>query len=263
MDNEVCFSSSSELLQAQTQVWNCAFNYVNSMSLKCAIQLGIPDFIHNHGRPMPLPKLVAALNLHPNQAQSIQRLMRLLVHLGFFAQQTSGENEQEEEYFLTAASRILLKDEPLSVAPFVILMTHPIITTPFDLLSTWFQNNEYPTVFEKSHGKKYWDCVAQDKKFKNVFYDVMIADSMLISSVVIKDCKQVFKGLTSLVDVGGGTGAMSEAIAKAFPDMKCTVFDLPHVVDNLQGTKNLEFQGGDMFEAIPPADAVLLKVDKL
>jgi hypothetical protein len=43
--------------------------------------------------------------------------------------------------------------------------------------------------------------------------------------------------------------------------MDCTVFDLPHVVSDLQGSKNLKYAGGDMFEAVPPADALLLKVN--
>ena len=54
---------------------------------------------------------------------------------------------------------------------------------------------------------------------------------------------------------------MAKAISEAFPHIDCTVFDLPHVVSNLQGSKNLKYVGGDMFEAVPPADAVLLKVN--
>ena len=50
------------------------------------------------------------------------------------------------------------------------------------------------------------------------------------------------------------------AIADAFPHIKCTVLDLPHVIDNLKGTNNLDFVEGDMFEKIPPANATLLKV---
>ncbi|KAL2466563.1 O-methyltransferase family protein [Abeliophyllum distichum] len=34
---------------------------------------------------------------------------------------------------------------------------------------------------------------------------------------------------------------------------------LPHVVAGLIGTKNLSYVGGDMFESIPPVDAILLK----
>jgi hypothetical protein len=33
------------------------------------------------------------------------------------------------------------------------------------------------------------------------------------------------------------------------------------VVSDLQGSKNLKYVGGDMFEAVPPADAILLKVN--
>ncbi|KAF2283287.1 hypothetical protein GH714_043657 [Hevea brasiliensis] len=66
-------------------------------------------------------------------------------------------------------------------------------------------------------------------------------------------------GLKSLVDVGGGTGTVVKAIAKEFPQLECIVFDLPHVVAGLQGTNNLKYVSGSMFEAIPPADAILLK----
>ena len=41
--------SASEQLQAQAHVWNHIFNFINSMTLKCAVQLGIPDVIQKHG----------------------------------------------------------------------------------------------------------------------------------------------------------------------------------------------------------------------
>ena len=63
-----------------------------------------------------------------------------------------------------------------------------------------------------------------------------------------------------MVDVGGGIGTVARIISEAFPHMKCTVFDLPHVVANLPDSKNLKFVGGDMFQYIPPTDAILFKV---
>ncbi|KAI9185762.1 hypothetical protein LWI28_011406 [Acer negundo] len=227
--------SSCELLQAQTQVYNCTFNFLNSMALKCAIQLGIPDLIHNHGQPMTLSKLVTALNIIPNKADSLRRIMRVLAHSGFFTRQKiTSENYEQEEVFLTPASKLLLKDKPLKAAPFINLILYPILSDPFHLMSTWFQNDD-PTLFETANGKTFWDCVAQQPKLNNLFYDAM---TPTLSTV-------------------------AKAIASAFPHIKCTVFDLPHiVVDKLQGTTktdNLEFLGGDMFEAIPSADAVLLK----
>ena len=73
----------------------------------------------------------------------------------------------------------------------------------------------------------------------------------------------MFEGLESLVDVGGGTVTVAKAIADVFPDIECTVFDIPYVVAELQGSENLKYLGGDMFEEVPPADAVLLKVNYL
>ncbi|CAK9316184.1 unnamed protein product [Citrullus colocynthis] len=62
--------AGDELLEAQAHIWNHIFSFVNSMSLKCAIQLGIPDAIHRHGpNPMPLSLLVSSLQLHPNKTQ--------------------------------------------------------------------------------------------------------------------------------------------------------------------------------------------------
>jgi trans-resveratrol di-O-methyltransferase len=79
---------------------------------------------------------------------------------------------------------------------------------------------------------------------------------------VVEDYKPIFEGLGSLVDVGGGNGAVARIISEAFPHIKCTVFDLPHVVANLPETTNLKYVGGDMFQSIPSADAILFKVCK-
>jgi trans-resveratrol di-O-methyltransferase len=74
----------------------------------------------------------------------------------------------------------------------------------------------------------------------------------------------------SLVDVGGGDDqTMARAIAAAFPNIWCSVLELPHIVDGAKSAtaaggggsgSNVEFVAGDMMGFIPPADALLLKV---
>uniref|UniRef100_M0ZZ16 O-methyltransferase n=1 Tax=Solanum tuberosum TaxID=4113 RepID=M0ZZ16_SOLTU len=89
----------------------------------------------------------------------------------------------------------------------------------------------------------------------------MASDARLVMTVLIQNGKGlIFEGLKSLVDVGGGTGTIAKAIADAFPQINCTVFDLPHVIEGLEGSKNLSFVGGDMFNSIPSANAILLKL---
>ncbi|RDX60423.1 Isoflavone 4'-O-methyltransferase, partial [Mucuna pruriens] len=58
------------------------------MCLKSAVQLGIPDIISNNGQPITIPELVLALQIHPTKTGYVYRLMRLLVHAGFFATTT-------------------------------------------------------------------------------------------------------------------------------------------------------------------------------
>ncbi|KGN43513.2 hypothetical protein Csa_020387 [Cucumis sativus] len=88
----------------------------------------------------------------------------------------------------------------------------------------------------------------------------MASDARLVNSVLLGKHKSVFEGVKSLVDVGGGTGTMAKAISQAFPQMECTVFDLPQVVAHLRGDQpNLNYVEGDMFKRIPPADVLLLK----
>ncbi|CAN1232017.1 Probable O-methyltransferase 3, partial [Linum perenne] len=85
----------------------------------------------------------------------------------------------------------------------------------------------------------------------------------LIAGGLVSKCKEVFEGVETIVDVGGGNGIMAVAIAKAFPNIECTVLDLPHVVAAAEeggSVNNLKYVGGNMFEKVPPADAVLLKV---
>lgn len=104
---------ATELVHAQGHIWNHIFNFINSMSLKCAIELGIPDIIHNNGNPMTLSELITALPIHPTKAHNVYRLMLILINSGFFAGEKISENEQEEVYVLTEPSKLLLKDNPL------------------------------------------------------------------------------------------------------------------------------------------------------
>uniref|UniRef100_A0A3Q7FGI7 O-methyltransferase C-terminal domain-containing protein n=1 Tax=Solanum lycopersicum TaxID=4081 RepID=A0A3Q7FGI7_SOLLC len=41
-----------------------------------------------------------------------------------------------------------------------------------------------------------------------------------------------------------------------YPVEICSVFDLPHVVEGLEGGSNLKYIGGDMFKSVPSAHAI-------
>ncbi|KAI3818406.1 hypothetical protein L1987_12212 [Smallanthus sonchifolius] len=254
---------SKNVLLSQAHIWNHMFSFIKSMSLKCAIELEIPDIIDRHGSPMLLSELVKALAIRQERTQSVYRLMRILVHSGFFVKQsvstTKGCDEEEGEgYLLTPASRMLLKEDPLSVRPFLLGMLDPIMMDPWQDMSKWFRNDD-ATPIHTTHGRSLWDLGVTDPGLFQLFNEAMANDSRLVMSIVLEQCGGVFQGLDSIVDVGGRSGKVAKAIAEAFPDVSCICFDLPHVVNGLVGSKNLTYVGGDMFEAIPNANAVLIK----
>ena len=87
----------NELFQVQCHVYKHILGFIDSMSIKCAVQLGIPDIIHNHGQPITFPELVSKLHIHPKRTSCLHRLMRLLVHSGCFTKTKIHENQEKEE----------------------------------------------------------------------------------------------------------------------------------------------------------------------
>jgi ubiquinone/menaquinone biosynthesis C-methylase UbiE len=76
-----------------------------------------------------------------------------------------------------------------------------------------------------------------------------------------------FGRFSHLIDVGGGSGELIGAVAKQYPGLRGTVFDLPRCAEmasnhlaQLGVSDRASFLAGDFFESIPAiADAVILK----
>ncbi|XP_076904548.1 trans-resveratrol di-O-methyltransferase-like [Bidens hawaiensis] len=253
---------ANELFEAQAHIYRHVFNYATSMSLGCALELGIPEIIHNHGKPITIQELVSKLNLPIQKTLHLQRLMRLLIHSNFFSL-TKLQDQEDEGYVLTTASKLLVKNNDESsqnlpnLLPFSNLILDPVFITPWQFLGKWFHGNE-STAFETAHEIPMWEYANKNPGFNGLFNDAMASDSKMMS-LVVKDCQEIFGGVESLVDVGGGTGLNAKILLEAFPHMTCTIFDLQHVVADKIDTRNLKYVGGDMFSSIPSADAIFFK----
>ncbi|KAJ3695245.1 hypothetical protein LUZ60_000622 [Juncus effusus] len=109
------------------------------------------------------------------------------------------------------------------------------------------------------HGADICSVAKANTQFNQAFNEAMACDGQFVMDVLLTNHGEIFEGVKSLVDVGGGSGGTVRAISKVFTDMKCTVLDLPHVVGELESEGSVEFVAGDMFQYVPPADVVLLK----
>nr|ABJ88948.1 coniferyl alcohol 9-O-methyltransferase [Linum album]ABX71749.1 S-adenosyl-L-methionine-dependent coniferyl alcohol 9-O-methyltransferase [Linum album] len=264
-------ATAVELLNAQPQVWHHFLGYINSMTLQCALELEIADVIHRHGQPIPLNRLAAAVKIPQAKAPFLSRLMRMLVHLGYFTQVKHQQKPEAEEdvpcYWLAPLSRLLLKENPFNARSLTFCSVHEHLVDPWRQMSAWLRTSnedgkDTANVFAFAHeGKKVYEVCSEDANFSQLFSEGMAGDSWLFSRALVSKCRDAFEGLSSLVDVGGGTGNTSKVIAEAFPNIHCTVFDLPHVVSGPKQTHpNLDYESGNMFtDDIPHADAVLFK----
>ncbi|XP_020244735.1 trans-resveratrol di-O-methyltransferase-like isoform X2 [Asparagus officinalis] len=250
--------NSKELLEAQSHLWNHIFGFINSFSLKSALELGIPEAVHKHGRPITLPELTAALSIPSSRIPCFQRFMQLLVHSGLFS---SSQNAQGDTYSPTTFSSLLLSEKSGCMTPFIYAMLDEAILSPWQFLSTWMKEEEPPTVFEKAHGMNLWQAIEKMPWFGKMLRGAMESDSGLITKVVVDEFGvQLFGDVKSVVEVAAGSVMISRAVAQAFPEVKVTILDLPHVIEVMDKSEGrIQYVAGDMFEYIPPADALLLK----
>ncbi|KAM0945329.1 putative O-methyltransferase domain, plant methyltransferase dimerization [Dioscorea sansibarensis] len=249
--------TTTELVQAQSHAWSLVFSYFKSMSLKAAIDLGIADILHKHGKPMSLAQLTASLSIPDSKSDHFRRLMRALVHQGIF----STDQQTQSSYSLTPTSHLMLLGNSTSITPWLRVILDPTISHSAYFLPSWFKSLEETTrtPFAILHGKEMFDLADEKPEFTKLFNEGMASDAGLVMDVVVRGCGDVFKGVESLVDVGGGNGTTAMALKKAFPEMKCTVFDLPHVIQGKE-VDGVAFVAGDFFQTVPPASAAMLKI---
>ncbi|PUZ69545.1 hypothetical protein GQ55_2G117700 [Panicum hallii var. hallii] len=246
-----------ELLQASIDLTHHTLSYVKSMALRCAVQLGIADAIRRAGGDVSLDGLAAALSLAPSKLPYLRRVMRALTASGVFAQAGGGG------YRLTPVSTLLLSDGGgggcRSLQQLVRIQLSPFCVSPVTNLAEWFSRDE-ETPFAMTFGTGHWDFCVRDPGFSAFFNGAMACDSRFVMDAVIHEVGGAFDGVTSMVDVAGGTGGAAKAVAAAFPQIKCTVLDLPHVIHGVPPADGrVEFVAGDMMDFIPQADALLLK----
>ncbi|XP_038705025.1 desmethylxanthohumol 6'-O-methyltransferase-like [Tripterygium wilfordii] len=246
------------LLRGQQQVWQLMFGFADSMALKCAIQLRIPDIIYSHGAPISLSQIASGIDSPSPDMGYLDRIMRYLVRKNIFSSHQSSDGG-ETLFGLTDTSRWLLHDSDLSLNSMVIMQNHPWLLAPWHCFAQCVKDGGI--AFKKAHGCEVWDFASQNPEFNNLSNDAMACTNKAIMKAFFLGYKDGLSSSTvqTLVDVGGGTGAVLAEIVKVYPHIKGINFDLPLVVATAPEYVGISHVGGDMFEAIPNADEVFMK----
>ncbi|KAL4360857.1 hypothetical protein GQ457_04G005500 [Hibiscus cannabinus] len=246
-------------LQGQAEIWRFMFSFADSMALKSAVELRIADIIHSHGRAITLSQIASCIDgggTPSSDITALARIMRLLVRRKIFTVHHPSDGG-DPEYDLTNSSRWLLHDSDQTLAPMILMENHPLLTAPWHCFSQCVR--EGGAAFEKAHGREIWDLASENPEFNRLFNDGMACTSKVVTGAILSGYKEGLSSIGSLVDVGGGTGGLISEIVKAHPHIKGVNFDLQHVVSAAPPYDWVCHIGGDMFQAIPNADAVIMK----
>ena len=86
-------------------------------------------------------------------------------------------------------------------------------------------------LFKKVHGIPMYRYAERDPTWNNIFNKAM-ANVCDIEMRRILEIYKGFEGISTLVDVGGGTGQNLKMIVTKYPSIKGINFDLPNVIQN-------------------------------
>lgn len=254
--------SNAEEEEASLFAMQLASASVLPMVLKSAIELDLLEIMAKAGPGAHISPSELAAHLptkNPDAPVMLDRMLRLLASYSILtcSVRTLPEGRVERLYGLGPVCKFLTKnDDGVSVAPLCLMNQDKVLMESWYHLKDAVLDGGIP--FNKAYGMTAFDYHGTDPRFNKVFNKGM-SDHSTITMKKILETYQGFNGLTSVVDVGGGTGATLNMIVSKHPTIKGINFDLSHVIEDAPPYPGVEHVGGDMFVSVPKADAIFMK----
>jgi len=232
-------------------LYQMATGHYVSNAIYVAATLEIADLLATG--PRGDDELAQATGTH---APSLKRVLRLLASVGVFAERDDGRFE------LTPIGACLQRG-PGSFRAVALLFTGPGVRSAWcDLLHS-VRTGE--PAMAHVHGTDTFAYFEHHPEEAAIFDEAMGAFTAMVA--VAAAAAYDFSQFGTIVDVGGGEGALLAGILTANPGVRGVVFDLPRLAPGARKqiaaagmSERCEFVGGDFFEAVPAGgDAYLLK----
>ncbi|WP_038031251.1 methyltransferase [Thermonema rossianum] len=183
---------------------------------------------------------------HSWNENALLLLLNSLHHIGFL-------DKKEDLFKINDLSELLTEKNPES-------LKYACMLWSAEHLTAW-QNLEFSiktgkSSFEKLYQKPFFDYLNQYPEkldtYHKAMYEYARDDYKNLPDIID------FSQYQSIMDVGGGYGALLQGIKTKNPRIECILFDLPQVVQNVT-ISNIKKIGGSFFEKIPiQADAIVL-----
>ncbi|CAM0948453.1 unnamed protein product [Alopecurus aequalis] len=236
------------------------------MALRTAIELGLLETLVAAGGKSLTPEEIAAKLpskvKNPEAPPMVDRMLRLLASYKVVecAVEEGDDGILLRRYAATPVSRWLAPNEDgVSMAPFALLaQSHYFMETWCHMKDAVLHGG---SAFHRAFGTSWFEYGEKEAPFNNLYNEAMKHHSVIITKKLLQ-LYTGFDGIGTLIDVGGGMGAVIHAITSKYPSIKGINFDLPHVIAGAPDYPDVQVQhvGGDMMEKMPSgADAIFMK----
>jgi hypothetical protein len=221
-------------------LWELVRGATATKALGIAADLGIADALADG--PRGVDELAAEVGAEPD---TLNRILRALASDGVFAE------EKPRLFRNTHASELLRRDGQGSWREFAHLFAGVFHAAIGEL----DPSTTRPT-FSRRFGEDFWPWLAANPAERATF-DAAMAGGKERSAERL--AALTWRGDETVVDVGGGNGALLTALIARQPLLNGVVFDLPETVrDEASLGDRITFVAGSFFETVPRGDAYVL-----
>jgi len=218
--------------------------YQASQAVSVAISLGIPDLLDQG--PMTSGEIAQTIGAQPSM---MYRLLRALAAFDVV------EDLGDEKFKLTAVGDCLRAGAPNSVRALVLMYCNETLLQSVESLAECIRTGK--NAFDLRYGLDgIFPYLEGHPELARIFDDAMSRRSSINGQAVAQAFD--FAGVSRIVDVAGGHGAMLASILKEHPHLRGTLLDLPRVVNGAPASLALEGLAdrcevvpGDMFDSVP------------
>jgi len=184
-----------------------------TMCLRAGCELGVFDLLD---RPRSAAELAAACSADPH---AMARLLRVLADVGLV------ESPAGDRYVNTPRGECLRVDHPSQARTLALMQTWLPHVAGWTELAEAVRTGA--GVFEAVNGAPMWELIAAHPEVERQFNGAMArrADGQIEAVLQSVDLSQV----RSVVDVGGGRGALLAGLLEAHPELSGVVADRPEV----------------------------------
>ena len=217
-----------------------------------AAKLGLADQLA--AGPRPVEDLAAAVGAEP---QALRRLLRALASLGIFAQDEAGG------FALTPQAELLRSDVQGSLRDIALMYGEDWLWQAYGNMTHSVRTGA--PAFTKTHGQPFYGYLHAHPRAAARFNAAMNGFSSHETAAILEAYD--FSDARSVVDIGGGHGALLAALLRAHAQLTGTLFDLPSVVAGAEATlsemgiaERVRTVAGDFFDEAPAgADLYVMK----